>query len=114
MNHLAKYFAGDKRRFYFVLTLFLTSPISSAQLFEAAGLMKSIALRPLVVAFAIGRLFSYSFYVTSVSVLKASNIGEIILHGLTSPVAIVIQIAMIVGLILLGNIDWTQRFKVKE
>lgn len=114
MNHLAKYFAGDRRRFYLVLTLFLTSPISSAQLFEAAGLMKSIALRPLVVAFAIGRLFSYSFYVTSVSVLKASNIGEIILHELTSPVAIVIQIAMIVGLILLGNIDWTQRFKVKE
>ncbi len=114
MNYLAKYFAGDKRKFYLVIALFLISPISSAQLFEAAGLMKTIALRPLVLAFAIGRLFSYSFYVTSVSVLKASNIGEIILHELTSPVAIAIQITMIVGLVLLGNIDWTQRFKVKE
>lgn len=114
MNHLAKYFEGDKRRFYSIIILFLISPISSAQLFEAAGLMKSIALRPLVLAFAVGRLFSYSFYVTSVSVLKASNIGEIILNELTSPVAIAIQVLMIVGLVLLGNIDWVQRLKNRK
>jgi len=114
MNYLAEHFTGNKRRFYLVMTLFLTSPISSAQLFEAAGLMKSIALRPLVLAFAVGRLFSYSFYVTSVSVLKASNVGEIILDELTSPLAIVIQIAVILGLVLLGNIDWTKRLKNKK
>lgn len=114
MNYLAKHFEVNKGRFYLVITLFLTSPISSAQLFEAAGLMRSVSLRPLVLAFAVGRLFSYSFYVASVSVLKTSNIGEIILRNLTSPVAIAIQISLIMGLVLLGNIDWTKRLKSKK
>src|SRR5690348_12340636 len=43
------------------LALFLLSPLPSAQLFEAAGLMR-VPLRPLAVTFLLGRLVSYSLY----------------------------------------------------
>jgi hypothetical protein len=89
----------------------LVSPISSAQLFEAAGLMKTVALKPLLVAFAAGRTVSYSTYVTGASVIAASNFGEVIIHELRSPWAIATQIALILGLVLLGSVDWQKRFK---
>lgn len=86
--------------------LFFLSPLSSAQLFEAAGIMKSIPLKPLALAFAGGRVITYTTYVTGAHVLKASSIGEIITKNLTSPSAIAIQIVMVVGLVLLGNVKW--------
>ena len=89
-----------------LLALFLISPLSSAQLFEAAGIMKSIALRPLVSAFAAGRMVTYSVTVTSASAVAASSVGELITESMTSPGAIALQIAMIVGLVALGNIRW--------
>ena len=55
-----------------LLALFLVSPLSSAQLFEAAGMMKSIAIKPLVLAFAAGRLVTYSITVSSASAISCS------------------------------------------
>lgn len=89
-----------------LLALFFLSPISSAQLFEAAGIIKRIKLAPLLLAFAGGRLISYSIYVSGASVLKETSLGQIIQKELTSPLAIAIQILMIVGLIALGNVKW--------
>lgn len=89
-----------------LLALFLVSPLSSAQLFEAAGMMKSIAIKPLVLAFAAGRLVTYSITVSSASAVAASSFGDVILATLTSPTAIAIQIVAIAGLVLLGNIKW--------
>jgi len=89
-----------------LLALFFLSPISSAQLFEAAGIIKRIALSPLLIAFAGGRLISYSIYVSGASVLKETSLGQIITEELTSPLAISIQVLMILGLIALGNVKW--------
>lgn len=89
-----------------LLALFFLSPISSAQLFEAAGIIKRIALRPLLLAFAAGRLVSYSIYVSGASVLKETSLGQIIQKELTSPIAIVIQVLFILGLVALGNVKW--------
>lgn len=52
-----------------VLLLFLVSPLSSAQLFEAAGLMEKIRLRPLLIAFGVGRTVSYRVLVVGLVAL---------------------------------------------
>ena len=106
MENAGKYFTANQDRKIGILTLFLVSPISSAQLFEAAGLMNEIKLRPLIIAFAIGRSLSYSFYVITAGSIKATNIGELIASELRSPYAIGIQFLMIAALVWLGNIKW--------
>jgi hypothetical protein len=68
--------------------------------------MKELKLRPLLIAFAAGRTISYSFYVFTASSLKETNFGEIIINNLKSPYAIALQIAMIIGIVALGNIKW--------
>lgn len=109
MEYAGRYFQKDSGKKYTILALFLISPVSSAQLFEAAGLMKTVALKPLLAAFAIGRSISYSTYVTGAAVIAASNFGDVIVHELRSPWAIATQIAMIIGLVALGNVDWQSR-----
>ena len=94
------------RKTFGLLALFFISPISSAQLFEAAGIIKRIALGPLLLAFAGGRLISYSIYVSGAGVLKETSLGQIVQKEFTSPIAIVIQILLIIGLVALGNVKW--------
>lgn len=106
MAKLGHYLEESKSRFFGLLALFFVSPLSSAQLFEAAALMNRMRLKPLLIAFATGRLFSYSFYVFGSSEIKSTSLGQIIQKEITSPIAIVIQILMIVGVVMLGNIDW--------
>lgn len=94
------------RRTMGLLALFFLSPISSAQLFEAAGIIKRIPLIPLLAAFAGGRLISYSIYVSGAHALKETSLGELITREMTSPIAIAIQVLLIIGLIALGNVKW--------
>jgi len=86
--------------------LFFISPFSSAQLFEAAGLMKDVALKPLCLAFASGRILTYSVYVYGASALTATSLGQVIKNNITSPLAIAIQLLFIFGLIGAGLIKW--------
>ena len=86
--------------------LFFISPFSSAQLFEAAGLMKNVALKPLALAFAAGRVLTYSIYVLGTSAFASTSLGALLKQNLTSPLAIVIQILFILGLVALGSIKW--------
>lgn len=109
MEYAGEYIEGRPDRRYAVLALFLFSPISSAQLFEAAGMMKTIALKPLLAAFALGRTFSYSTYVTGATVLAATNFGELLISQLQSPWAIAVQLLMIAALVALGLIDWKSK-----
>jgi uncharacterized membrane protein YdjX (TVP38/TMEM64 family) len=111
MEYAGKYFENRPEKRYAILALFLISPVSSAQLFEAAGMMKTVALKPLLAAFAIGRTVSYSTYVTGAAALAATSFGEVLISQIKSPWAIAIQILMIAGLILLGSIDWRKRLK---
>jgi len=96
-----------------VLALFLISPISSAQLFEAAGLMPQVKLRPLLIAFGAGRIISYSIYVSSAHALAATSLGALVVKYITSPQAIAIEVSLVIGLVALGSIDWMKVGKQK-
>jgi hypothetical protein len=62
------------------------SPVPSAQLFVAAGLL-TVPLLPLTVAFFCGRLVSRSLYVGAASAASES-LGTIVRDSLTSPIGI--------------------------
>lgn len=109
MEYAGRYIESRPDRRYAVLALFLISPISSAQLFEAAGMMKTIKVKPLLAAFALGRTFSYSTYVTGAVALAATSFGEVLITEIRSPLAIGIQLAMIAGFVILGLIDWKSK-----
>ena len=111
MEHAGEYFSSHPTKQFAVIALFLISPISSAQLFEAAGMAKTIALRPLLAAFAVGRTISYSTYLFGAAAIAATNFGELLIHELRSPAAIAAQVAMIALLIAFGSIDWKSRLK---
>ena len=86
------------------LGLFALSPVPSAQLFVAAGLL-TVPLVPLTAAFFAGRLVSYSLYVGAAS-LAADNLGEAVTHGLTSPLGIALQLVLLAALVALVRVDW--------
>jgi hypothetical protein len=109
MEYAGHYFQKGSAKKYTMLALFLVSPISSAQLFEAAGMMKTVALKPLLAAFAVGRSISYTTYVTGAAFVAATNIGDVAIRELKSPWAIATQIAMILALVALGSLDWQSR-----
>jgi hypothetical protein len=88
------------------LALFAVSPVPSAQLFEAAGLMQKARLLPLTGAFFAGRLVSYALYVGGSSALKDTDTGDVLASSLTSPWGVALQVAMLVGLVLLARVDW--------
>ncbi len=88
------------------LALFFVSPLSSAQLFAAAGIMKTMRLRPLMLAFALGRTMTYSSYVAGAHAVKQSSVGDIVLENLRSPWAIVLQVLLVLLVVLLGMRRW--------
>jgi membrane protein YqaA with SNARE-associated domain len=89
------------------LGLFALSPVPSAQLFVAAGLL-TVPLLPLTAVFFAGRLVSYSLYVAAASAAKDS-LGDVLSDAIGSPLGIAVQVAMLAGLILLLRVDWTSR-----
>jgi uncharacterized membrane protein YdjX (TVP38/TMEM64 family) len=96
--------SGSRRRAAAGLALFALSPVPSAQLFVAAGLM-TVPLVPLTAAFFAGRLVSYSIYVAGASAVKHS-FGSVIAKSLTSPLGIALQVAMLAALVALVRVDW--------
>jgi membrane protein YqaA with SNARE-associated domain len=86
------------------LGLFALSPVPSAQLFIAAGLL-TVPLVPLTVAFFAGRLVSYSIYVAAATAAKDS-LGAVLGDAFGSPLGIALQLAMLAGLVLLLRFDW--------
>lgn len=88
-----------------VLALFAISPLPSAQLFEGAGLL-TIRLLPLTLAFFAGRLVSYGIYVGGAGMLRDTDTGQVLLSSLTSPWGVVLQVAMLFGLVVLARVDW--------
>jgi hypothetical protein len=91
------------------LGLFALSPVPSAQLFIGAGLV-GVRLVPLTVAFFAGRLVSYSLYVGAASAARGS-LQNVFADALTSPLGIVLQIAMLAGLVALVRVDWAKIIK---
>lgn len=106
MESAGHYLMKTRGRLVATLALFFISPLSSAQLFAAAGIMKSIRLRPLIAAFAVGRAVTYSFYVTGAHLVKQSDFGDVLLQQLKSPWAVAAQVLMVIGVIALGMHHW--------
>jgi hypothetical protein len=98
--------AGGPKRALAGLGLFALSPLPSAQLFVAAGLVDA-PLVPLTAAFFAGRLISYTIYVTAASAAKQS-LGSIVQSSFTSPFGIALQLLMLAGLVALLRVDWAQ------
>jgi hypothetical protein len=88
--------------------LFALSPVPSAQLFEAAGLI-GVRLVPLTAAFFAGRIVSYSIYVAGAGAAKHTSAGALVTSSLTSPWGIAVQVALLVGIAGLTRIDWAGR-----
>lgn len=89
-----------------VIALFFISPLSSAQLFEAAGIMTRIPLRPLLLGFAAGRVVTYTTYVYGAHAMQATSFGEMVTRNMATPRGIAAQVAMVLGLVALGNVPW--------
>ena len=93
-----------KGRAWAVLAVFVVSPLPSAQLFVAAGLL-DIALVPLTLAFFVGRLVSYSFYVT-LATLADRQFGSVLGNLLGSPWSIAVQVLLLAGAAALPFVNW--------
>jgi uncharacterized membrane protein YdjX (TVP38/TMEM64 family) len=102
----------QKRGAFVALALFALSPVPSAQLFEAAGLMK-VRLLGFTAAFFAGRIVSYTIYATSARGLQASSLGDTFSAVLKSPWGIAIQVFAIVALVGLARIDWARRLNLE-
>lgn len=101
------YLMGHKARSITGLALFAVSPLPSAQLFEAAGLL-NVPLVPLTAAFFAGRLVSYSLYIGAAS-LAETNFGQVFRSVFTSPYSWAVEIALLGGLVLLAQVNWAER-----
>jgi membrane protein YqaA with SNARE-associated domain len=95
---------ADRRRAFAGLGLFALSPVPSAQLFIAAGLL-AVPLLPLTAAVFAGRLVSYSIYVGGASLAKDS-LGKTFTDAFASPVGIALQLAMLAAIVALVRVDW--------
>jgi membrane protein YqaA with SNARE-associated domain len=89
------------------LGLFALSPVPSAQLFIAAGLL-TVPLLPLTAVFFAGRLVSYSLYVAGASAAKDS-LGDVLSDVIGSPIGIALQVVFLAGLVLLLRVDWAAK-----
>ncbi|MEU0869538.1 hypothetical protein [Nocardia brasiliensis] len=100
------YLTGNRGRSLTGLGVFLVSPLPSAQLFEAAGLV-GVRLLPVTVAHVLGRLVSYSLYMAATDIAER-NLGDRLTGSLTSPYGIAIQFALLAAVVLLARIDWSR------
>lgn len=108
MHMAGEYVTRTKGRMTTTLLLFFVSPLSSAQLFAAAGIMRSVRLRPLLAAFALGRSVTYTFYVTGAHVALSSNLGDVLVESMKSPWGIAAQIVMVLLIVLPGLRQWSE------
>jgi uncharacterized membrane protein YdjX (TVP38/TMEM64 family) len=104
LEHAKDALTGSRGRAFAGLGLFALSPVPSAQLFVAAGLL-TVPLVPLTAAFFAGRLVSYTIYVSAASV-AASSLGDVLQKAIGSPLGIGLQIVMLGLLVALYRVDW--------
>lgn len=108
LDAVRKRLDGSRAKALAGLGLFALSPVPSAQLFEAAGLMK-LPLTRFVLAFFAGRLVSYSIYVAGAGALKQTSFGGVLAHSLTDWRGIALQVVLVIAVVALTRIDWARR-----
>lgn len=90
-----------------VFGLFALSPVPSAQLFEAAGIVRARLIGP-TTAFLAGRLGFYSLYALAAYSIGQSSFSEVFHDKLTSPIFIGFQIGILALLAGFIHLDWTR------
>jgi uncharacterized membrane protein YdjX (TVP38/TMEM64 family) len=91
------------------LALFVVSPLPSAQLFIAAGLL-DVPLVPVTAAFFAGRIVSYTFYV-AVATVAQKHLGAVLSQFLGSPLSIALQVVFLAVVAALPFVDWGRLLK---
>ncbi len=108
-EHLGTYLQSNKRLTIPVVVGYAFSPISSNALFIMAGL-SNLNLKIVAASFFVGRLISYSFWITSTREL--SEHLEDIFQGHLSSGGTFISAAISLGLVyLIGRINWKKILK---
>lgn len=97
----------SKGRTIAALALFVISPLPSAQLFEAAGLMR-VRLLPFTTAFFAGRVVSYFIYAATAAKIRETTFGEAFRGAFRQPVGIAVQLGLIAILVALTRVDWSR------
>jgi len=97
---------GTRGRSLLGLAFFIVSPLPSAQLFMAVGVLE-IPLRPVATVFFFGRLATYSIYVAAATVAEHS-FGSALTRGFTSPWGVALQVLMLGAVVALVQIDWVK------
>jgi membrane protein YqaA with SNARE-associated domain len=87
-----------------VFAVFVVSPLPSAQLFLAAGFL-DLNLQLFTLAFFLGRLVSYSIYM-SVAVVADRQLGNVLGQLFGSPWSIALQVALLAAVCLLPLVNW--------
>jgi membrane protein YqaA with SNARE-associated domain len=87
-----------------IFALFVVSPLPSAQLFLAAGFLH-LELRIFTLAFFVGRLVSYSIYV-SIAVVADRQFGNVLSSVFGSWWSIALQVALLMAVCVLPLVDW--------
>jgi hypothetical protein len=65
-----------------------------------------VRLLPLTAAFFAGRTVSYTVYSSTAGALSETDTGQTLLSSITSPWGVALQVAMLVGIVLLGRVEW--------
>jgi len=95
---------GRPRSAIAIFCVFVVSPLPSAQLFLAAGLL-DLNLVLFTLAFFVGRLVSYSIYV-SAAVLADRQLGNVLGQLFGSPWSIALQVVLLAAVCLLPLVNW--------
>lgn len=114
MESAGRFFTRNKPLAYGTVATFFFSPLSSAQLFAAAGIMRNVALKPLLVVFFLSKVISYSVYVFGTHTLKTTDFGQLVIDQMTSPWGIAIQIVLVLAVVAIGLKDWNHLGKSGE
>lgn len=104
LESLAARLAGHRKGAIALAGLFVLSPLPSAQLFCAAGLVGA-RLVPLTVAFAAGRVVTYSLYVGAATAVDARFSG-VLDRFWGQPWWIALQVVLVVGVAALPLRPW--------
>jgi membrane protein DedA with SNARE-associated domain len=99
-----EYLAQRRRSMWLLFGVFVVSPLPSAQMFEAAGLL-DLNLKTVTLAFFFGRTISYSIYL-AIATVAQNQFGDLFTSFFGATWSIVIEVVMIVLVVALPMVPW--------
>jgi membrane protein YqaA with SNARE-associated domain len=109
LDSIKELLSKKKSRATAIIVLFVVSPLPSAQLFIAAGLL-DLPLGLLTFAFFLGRMVSYSLYV-SAATLADKKLGNVVEQSFGSPWSIALQVILLIAVCALPFFNWKKVLK---